>query len=182
MDQYDCDYQKMKPAGTVDQFVEVMGCPEPHPDAVFTVQLDRGSTPHLARPHGGDKEFRSNTGRFTDNRACVTHAWYRPNRFRFDGLKTAERMHVLKGGLLLAPLALALTLQTRVNFEGVHASCVDINSACGTPVYDPWLAYCHAHYGVKPADWEKRDGAPKTNPQHDPYPVKPDLGGEGGGA
>lgn len=167
MNENDCDYRQMKEAGSVNEYVERTPAGGAAPRRWQVVQLDAGTTPFVTTI--GGVELYSNCHRLTTNKVTVTHAWYRPGKPEFDKLKTYDRAHVLKGGLLLAPLGAALDKQTRHDVT----------------LYASWDAFCEAAYGVKPAAWQgdTSDGrtyTPKPNPLHDPYPVPPDVGGEGG--
>lgn len=51
----------------------------------------------------------------------ATHEWYRPAREEYEGLSRGSKEHVLKGGLLLRPIAGMPTEQElRKQMEGGH--------------------------------------------------------------
>lgn len=103
---------------------------------VFTINLADGVTPFMNFWDG--KEYSSSCYRLAGPVAVtVTHGSYRPHRQHFVSVDASMQDHVLNGGLLCDPLALAVDRQLLND---------DVDASWD---YERFQAWCLEHYGKR---------------------------------
>lgn len=109
----------MEKRGQVNCYVKYKGRPGIDP-VFFTINLAAGVTPFMAIING--IECNSTMYRFDPiRRLNITEAWYRPAVAEYNSMPKELQDHILSGGLVHKPIAVAIT-----------------NSLMSDPVEDSW--------------------------------------------
>lgn len=145
--------------GRVNEYVYRDGNGTPT-NIFWTMNLAAGTTPFV-QDFNIPGELRmvpisakSQVCKLTVNVVTVTHGFYRPGRVEFDELEEDKKNHVLKGGLLCAPLRDAIHRQEPTD------DLPDLNA------YSPWKAFCERVYSVTPPIFHSEAPDEGTRPDH----------------
>lgn len=136
--------------GRVNEYVYRDGTGKPT-HIFWTVNLAAGTTPFI-QDFQIEGELRalpipakSQVCMLTVRVVTATHGFYRPGRPEFDQLDEAHKAHVLKGGLLCAPLREAIARQEKTD------DLPDLRE------YARWKAFCERVYSLTPPVWGEKE-------------------------